>query len=194
MFRREWLTRLGGYDDRFVRAQDWELNHRIRAAGGLVWFSPSLRVSYRPRATLRALARQYRDYGRWRRVVARQHSGTINARYLAPPAVLVAVTAGAVGGFFWRPLWALPGRLPRRDDRRRARRSRGVAGRERLWLPAILPTMHLSWGWGFLTSPRSLVPGRPGPAGGPVAPTPACTAAGGSPCPLTTRPWTSCAR
>ena len=40
VFRREWLTRLGGYDDRFVRAQDWELNHRIRAAGGLVWFSP----------------------------------------------------------------------------------------------------------------------------------------------------------
>ena len=158
VFRREWLTRLGGYDDRFVRAQDWELNHRIRAAGGLVWFSPSLRVSYRPRATLRALARQYRDYGRWRRVVARQHSGTINARYLAPPVVLVAVTAGAVGGFFWRPLWALPaGYLTATTVGGLS--LTGVSGRERLWLPAILPTMHLSWGWGFLTSPRSLVPG-----------------------------------
>src|SRR6185312_15827810 len=36
---------------------------------------------------------------------------------------------------------------------------KGAHGRDRLWLPAILPTMHLSWGWGFLTSPRSLVPG-----------------------------------
>ncbi len=167
VFRREWLTRLGGYDHRFVRAQDWELNHRIRAAGGLVWFSPSLRVSYRPRATLRALARQYRDYGRWRRVVARQHSGTINARYLAPPTVLLAVTAGAVGGFFWRPLWALPvGYLA--GTTVGGLGLRGVSGPERLWLPAILPTMHLSWGWGFLTSPRSLVPGRSGAPGGPA--------------------------
>ncbi len=174
VFRREWLTRLGGYDDRFVRAQDWELNHRIRAAGGLVWFSPSLRVSYRPRATLRALARQYRDYGRWRRVVARQHRGTINARYLAPPAVLVAVTAGAVGGFFWRPLWALPaGYLAGTTVGGLC--IKGVGGPERLWLPAILPTMHLSWGWGFLSSPRSLVPGG---TGGPGSPAGTATQAG----------------
>ena len=46
---------------------------------------PRLHVSYRPRSTLRALARQYRDYGRWRRVVMREHEGTANLRYLAPP-------------------------------------------------------------------------------------------------------------
>ena len=52
VFRREWLDRVGGYDERFVRAQDWEMNHRIREAGGLVWFSPRLQVAYRPRATI----------------------------------------------------------------------------------------------------------------------------------------------
>jgi succinoglycan biosynthesis protein ExoA len=153
VFRREWLTRMGGYDPRFVRAQDWELNHRIREAGGLVWFSPRLRVAYRPRPTLRALARQYRDYGRWRRVVARTHSGTINARYLAPPAALVGFVGGLGGGFVWRPLWLAPaayfatttvGGLAVRDPRLRAV--------DRLWLPVVLPTMHLCWGWGFLSS------------------------------------------
>ena len=153
VFRREWLTRMGGYDPRFVRAQDWELNHRIREAGGLVWFSPRLRVAYRPRPTLRALARQYRDYGRWRRVVARTHSGTINARYLAPPAALVGFVGGLAGGFVWRPLWLAPaaylasttvGGLAVRDPRLRAV--------DRLWLPVVLPTMHLCWGWGFLSS------------------------------------------
>lgn len=153
VFRRDWLSRLGGYDPRFVRAQDWELNHRIREAGGLVWFSPRLRVAYRPRPTLAALARQYRDYGRWRRVVARTHAGTINARYLAPPAALVGFLAGLVGGFVWWPLWLAPaayltlttlGGLTVRDARLRAA--------DRLWLPVILPTMHLCWGWGFLSS------------------------------------------
>ena len=152
VFRREWLDRLGGYDPRFVRAQDWELNHRIREAGGLVWFSPRLRVSYRPRPTLRTLGRQYRDYGRWRRVVARTHSGTINARYLAPPAALLGAAAGAAVGLVWPPAWLVPaaylalttvGGLTIRAD---------IGWRERLLLPVILPTMHLSWGWGFLTS------------------------------------------
>ena len=152
VFRREWLDRMGGYDPRFVRAQDWELNHRIREAGGLVWFSPLLRVSYRPRPTLATLARQYRDYGRWRRVVARTHSGTINARYLAPPLALAGVVIGALAGFVWPPAWLVPlaylvlttvGGLTIRA---------GIGWRERLLLPVILPTMHLSWGWGFISS------------------------------------------
>ncbi|MGZ4634998.1 MAG: glycosyltransferase family 2 protein [Oryzihumus sp.] len=152
VFRREWLDRMGGYDPRFVRAQDWELNHRIREAGGLVWFSPLLRVSYRPRPTLATLARQYRDYGRWRRVVARTHSGTINARYLAPPLALAGVVLGAVAGLVWPPAWLVPlaylalttvGGLTIRA---------GIGWGERVLLPVILPTMHLSWGWGFISS------------------------------------------
>ena len=33
---------------------------------------------------------------------------------------------------------------------------RGLGPRERLYLPVILPAMHLPWAWGFLTSPRGL--------------------------------------
>lgn len=153
VFRREWLTRLGGYDRRFTRAQDWELNHRIREAGGLVWFSPRLRVAYRPRPTLGALARQYRDYGRWRRVVARTHAGTINARYLAPPVALVGVVVGLLGGILWWPLWLVPAAyLALTTVRGLTVRDPRLEARDRAWLPVILPTMHLAWGWGFLSS------------------------------------------
>ena len=44
------LERVGGYDEDYLRAEDWEMNHRIRQAGGLVWFQPGLQVTYRPRA------------------------------------------------------------------------------------------------------------------------------------------------
>src|ERR1700689_505487 len=57
---------LGGY-----RAEDWELNYRIRDRGGVIWFTPELRVTYRPRASARALAAQYFHYGRWRRGLGR---------------------------------------------------------------------------------------------------------------------------
>ncbi|HET7305611.1 MAG TPA: glycosyltransferase family 2 protein, partial [Segeticoccus sp.] len=148
----EWLRRMGGYDPRFVRAQDWELNHRIREAGGLVWFDPRLRVSYRPRGSFRTLARQYRDYGRWRRVVARTHAGTINARYLAAPAALLGIVVGAAGGFAAPVLWLLPGGYFALTTVGGLTATGDLTLRERLLLPAILPTMHLSWGWGFLSS------------------------------------------
>ncbi|MDP9436473.1 MAG: glycosyltransferase family 2 protein, partial [Actinomycetota bacterium] len=95
VFHRDLLTALGGYDETFLRAQDWELNHRIRGSGGTVWFTPDLRVTYRPRATLRALGRQYREYGRWRRVVMRRHSDSVRLHYLVPPATVLGLLAGA---------------------------------------------------------------------------------------------------
>jgi glycosyltransferase involved in cell wall biosynthesis len=152
VFRREWLDRLGGYDERFLRAQDWELNHRIREAGGLVWFSPDLRVAYRPRATVRALARQYRDYGRWRRAVAREHPGTITVRYLAPPVAVAGSAAGALLGLVWRPALLAPAAYLALTTVGGLTIGGELTARERLLVPPVLWTMHLPWGWGFLTS------------------------------------------
>ncbi|MER6481156.1 glycosyltransferase family 2 protein [Streptomyces filamentosus] len=157
VFRREALEQQGGYNVEFVRAQDWELNFRIRRAGGLIWFSPDLRVRYRPRPTVRALAKQYKDYGRWRRVVGRYHPGSLGLRYLAPPAALCALAAGTLVGVALTPLGLLvpagylaaitAGSLPA---------GRGLSPKARARIPLALATMHLSWGFGFLTSPRSL--------------------------------------
>lgn len=159
VFRREWLTKAGGYDPRFTRAQDWELNYRIRRDGGLVWFDPELTVKYRPRGSYRALARQYRDYGRWRRVVAKRHPGSINARYLAPPTAVVAIAVGAVGGFFWRPLWAIPAGYVAAVTVGGVAIARDQAPAIAARMPSVLATMHLSWGFGFVTSrPDQLVP------------------------------------
>ena len=164
-FRRDALEAVGGYDERFVRAQDWELNHRLRQRGGLVWFTPELRVSYRPRPTLTALARQYYDYGRWRRVVSRWHR-TIGLRYLAPPVLVLGLVLGVVLGVvgFW-PGWLLPAGYLSLLAVATAWSARGLPVRAVAWLPVVFATMHLTWGLGFLLSPRRLVPDReqPGP-------------------------------
>jgi succinoglycan biosynthesis protein ExoA len=171
VYRREAIEQVGGYDETMLIAEDWELNYRIRAAGHLIWFTPELRVTYRPRASLGALAKQQFRYGRWRRVVARRYPETVNPRYLAAPiatalnaaglalgaAGLIGAAAGAPGlvpylGFgFVIPLVYLAGvtgaaavfagRLP--------------AG-ARARVPLVLAAMHMSWGAGFLTSPRRL--------------------------------------
>jgi glycosyltransferase involved in cell wall biosynthesis len=156
-FRKEALLAVGGFDERFTRAQDWELNFRLRQAGGIVYFDPRLVVTYRPRSTIKALAKQYFEYGRWRRVVSRRHKGSINYRYLAPPFTVIATTLSLILGLLISPVLFIPALTYAVF----ILIASGVIGKsmgEILCLPTILLTMHISWGLGFLTSPKSLAP------------------------------------
>ena len=157
VFLRSALIDVGGFDERFTRAQDWELNFRLRQAGGIVYFDPRLHVTYRPRPNLKALAKQYFEYGRWRHVVSRRHQGTVNLRYLAPPMALIGTVGSLLLGIFWNPLWFIPAAFYfLLVIVASVTIGRTVA--EKLRLPWILLTMHMSWGAGYLTSPPSLVP------------------------------------
>ena len=166
VFKRSALERVGGYDPEFTRAQDWEMNHRIRETGGLVWFNPDLFVTYRPRSTVRKLAKQYFEYGSWRHEVMRRHPETRTRksalRYYAPPLAVVLIVLGKILGtiglvmgnaLIWGyvlPLGYLA--LTLLSSITLINRARSGA----LWLPVVLTTMQLSWGVGFLTSrPKS---------------------------------------
>ena len=147
------INAIGGFDPAFIRAQDWELNFRLRKNGGVVYFQPDLHVTYRPRSSVRALAKQYFEYGRWRREVMRTHPGTINLRYLAPPVTLAISTVGFFAGmlfssiFLIAPIGYLVGVVV----------SGVIVGKSfatKLMLPIVLLTMHMSWGLGFLTSSK----------------------------------------
>jgi glycosyltransferase involved in cell wall biosynthesis len=154
VFRRSALERVGGYDVSFTRAQDWEMNFRIRETGGLVYFTPQLRVSYRPRPSLSALASQYFHYGRWRREVMREHPESVNLRYLAPPLAMLGFVGGLVAGSFWWPAFALPVGYLLLVAVGSLVIGRDLPWRSRLVLPAVLATMHGAWGTGFLSSIR----------------------------------------
>jgi GT2 family glycosyltransferase len=156
-FRRDALLAIGGFDERFTRAQDWELNFRLREKGGLVYFDPRLEVIYRPRSTIKALAKQYFEYGRWRRVVSRRHPGTINYRYLAPPVALVGFMVSLLLGTFLSSIFLIPAGIYALFVLIASIRiSTNLL--EFVILLTVVPTMHFAWGTGFITSPKSLVP------------------------------------
>ncbi len=171
VYRRAAIEQAGGWDEGMLRAEDWDLNYRIRTGGGLIWFTPGLRVTYRPRASVRALGTQYFHYGRWRRVIVREHPETASFRYLAPPAAaalvaaglaaglagLAGLAAGAPPGITWLtaglviPVTYLAG-----ITAAGAWLARRVPAGVRIRVPLVLGVMHMCWGTGFLTSPGKL--------------------------------------
>lgn len=145
VFRRDSLDRIGGFDEDFVRNQDYELNHRVIEGGGTVWFDPELRVEYRPRSSLAALARQYAEYGTSKRRFSRKHPGSLRWRQLLPTALVLAMAASAIVSLWW-PLAIL---IPLLYGI--AMLGAGFATEASPWRVALaLVTMHLSWGTGFL--------------------------------------------
>ena len=156
VFLRSALIAINGFDERFTRAQDWELNYRLRKNGGTIFFDPKLHVTYRPRSSVRALAKQYFEYGRWRRVVSRRHEGTINFRYLAPPVALIGFLSSLILGLF-HPLFFAPAAIYLLFVLAAAI-SIARSLLQYFYLLAVIPTMHFAWGAGFITSGRNLVP------------------------------------
>lgn len=137
VFQKSWLEKAGGFDPKWVRGQDWELNQRIMLLGGVVWFDPRLVVNYFPRSSWRALAKQFYQTGRWRGALTRQAPFQSSLRYWIPPLFVLA----ALFGF---PLWLYLLFI-------------GLIAFNALELPngvklrvlLVLPTMHFSWGIGF---------------------------------------------
>lgn len=160
VFRRSVLEAAGGFDETYSRAQDWELNHRIRAAGGVVWFDPRLRVDYRPRPNLARVARQFHQSGIWRWQIVRTYPETVSGRYLAAPAAtlglllagvgLLGASVGVLAPGVVVAVVAVPVTYLVVIAVGAAATRRGLDRRASAWYLPVLATMHLSWGAGFL--------------------------------------------
>jgi glycosyltransferase involved in cell wall biosynthesis len=151
-FRRAALDRIGGFGETLLRNQDYELNHRIRRSGGVVYFDPELRVRYRPRRGLGSLWRQYWQYGAWKRHVVRLHPRSLRLRQLAAPAFVLGLAGSVALAATGHGVAALV--VPVAYLALLAGATVVEALRRRdpavLLFPAAVATMHLAWGTGFL--------------------------------------------
>lgn len=161
VFRREALEAVGGYDPEILRGEDWELNLRLRRAGYRVWFAPALEVTYWPRASFAALARQFFATGAWRAELVRRYGRANPWRFFAPGLLVIglavsviALTLLVAGVLPWASAWPLlltplaaylagvlfaTARIPDQRD-----------PRDRFLTAWTLITMHVCWGSGFL--------------------------------------------
>jgi succinoglycan biosynthesis protein ExoA len=150
VFQRTAIEQVGLFDEKLVRNQDYELNIRLRKAGHTVWFDPKLEVEYRPRPSLRTLARQYAEYGAWKRHVLRLHPKSLKLRQIVPPITLIALVVSSVAAP-WVPITLV---VPIVYAGAVVLVSLTTSKRNAFRLIVVFPTMHMSWAWGFLARKR----------------------------------------
>ncbi len=100
-YRRDVVERIGWFDERLVRAQDYEFNRRLSVAGGKIWRNPAIQVNYYNQSSLRAF---------YKKQVLLEAPYNAYMWYLAPYAFAPrhAITGifafGVLGGIFLSPL------------------------------------------------------------------------------------------
>ena len=158
---------VGGYDESFSHNEDAELDLRALAAGGSIWMCTEAAMTYFPRATIRGLARQYRNHGAGRARTLLLHRRRPRLRQLAPVCILLAsglsVLAAPVAP--WLLLFPTVYALLCC-----ARGAVSACARRDPWLLAVGPAlvaMHLAWGSGFVAK----LAGEIGRGGFPIGPT-----------------------
>jgi cellulose synthase/poly-beta-1,6-N-acetylglucosamine synthase-like glycosyltransferase len=150
-WHRSTLERLGGFDEGWVVNQDYELNVRLRQAGGKILLAPDVRCWYHVRPTLGALARQWLRYGFWRVKTLVAYPDSLQWRQLAPPALVLALILSlALLPVHW-PLAMLVPALYLSANLLSAIWTASRWGWKYLpLLPLVFATIHMSWGAGFL--------------------------------------------
>ena len=163
VFRREVLTEVGYFDESIRRGEDWELNLRIRAAGHAVWFDPALQVTYWPRENWSKLVRQFCATGIWRGELVRRYGGRNPWRFFVPPVLVLTVLASVILGVLqltgvvsgWPSavaslVYVGSGAYVLLVLGLAFVADRGSSLLDRWFFVVVLPTMHLSWGVGFI--------------------------------------------
>jgi len=175
-FRREVLDRVGPFDEALAVVEDLDMNTRIRKAGFDLLLDPSIRFWYLPRSSLPALWRQIYTVGLVKARILRKHPDIFRLKYVLPslfvavlsaavlaiasplagaPTAVAATGAAAIGAYALVVLTFAASRVPRLG-----------AGAARLI--AILPTLHVGYGLGFLSGATEKLLGRPSrPPGAP---------------------------
>jgi len=95
-FRREAFQRIGLFDERLWRNQDYEFNQRLRMAGGRLWLDPRLCSTYYSRATLPALLRHAWINGFWNALSHALHPYSFCLRHALPVGFVLGLAAAVI--------------------------------------------------------------------------------------------------
>ena len=141
---------LGGFDEKLVRNQDYELNIRIREAGRSVWFTPEMVVKYFPRSNISQLFWQFFQYGSWKRKVIFKHPKSIKLRQLAPPSLVAMILASVILFALSSAWYLIPLITYLLVSIAFSILQKNLSFHLRVTLILIFITMHVAWGLGFL--------------------------------------------
>jgi cellulose synthase/poly-beta-1,6-N-acetylglucosamine synthase-like glycosyltransferase len=154
-YKRHLFNQIGFFDEEMYISEDAELNWRIRKAGHKIFFAPEIISYYYPRKTLKALIKQFSNYGVLRVNVIKKHLDALKIIHILPPLFIISFFVLSIASILNRQslfllialcvLYALYLAIATVHAVLATKRPLYL-----LVLPLIFLSMQMSWGFGFL--------------------------------------------
>lgn len=100
-YHRSVFKKIGVFDERLVRNQDYEFNRRLIKAGGRIWLDPRISSSYHNQTSLMGLFRQALKTGKWNPMMWHVAPYSFAGRHIIPMlfvTILLICLLGAIAG------------------------------------------------------------------------------------------------
>lgn len=153
-YRREVFDRVGLFNETLVRNQDDEFNHRLIKRGGRILLVPDITSYYTARESLGMVWTMFYQYGYFKPLAARMIGGVMTIRQLIPSAFVISMVSTAVFAPWSHIMAILFGVIVIAYVTSDIGIAAGVAWRRGvrcgLWSMAVFPTIHASYGIGYL--------------------------------------------
>lgn len=164
-FRRDLIAKIGAFDERLVRHEDYEFNARIRASGGKIWLDPKIKVEYYNQSDVPGLLRQANLAGRWNVFAWYLAPYSFRARHVIPGVFLLFLVLGgafALASASWAIVFAAIlavystlAVMAAVEQAQRVKRL-GLAWK----LPFVFFAYHVSYGAGLVSGLFKVLTGR----------------------------------
>jgi succinoglycan biosynthesis protein ExoA len=150
VWRRSTLLAAGGWDERWPINQDSEMAARFLDRGARLVCVAEMAAHYVPRDSISALVRQYFRYGFYRARTFRRHPRSMRRSHLLAPGLALALVCAALGPRRLRAVARAALGVYLAAVAASAAGARDAQPPDRAILLAVLPAMHLGWGFGTL--------------------------------------------
>jgi glycosyltransferase involved in cell wall biosynthesis len=153
-YRREVFTRNGLFDEDHVRTEDDEFNLRLRKNGSRSLLVPEIIIDYFARESLSKIWRVYYYYGYFKPLVARKLGLVLGLRHIIPSLLVATLAAALLLGWWFTGLLVLGFLVLLAYLLADVVFARIASQGQGLWVAVCLilvfPTLHFSYGLGFL--------------------------------------------
>ena len=94
--KKEIYEKIGMFDEKFVKGQDLELNHRIRKKGYKLLYSPKIKVTHHRKHHMKDFTRQIYKWAKAKVAIIKKHgmNGLVSHIYLWPVYFIIALILG----------------------------------------------------------------------------------------------------
>lgn len=105
VYRKSVFEKVGLFNEKLIRGQDGEMNHRIMKSGSKIYLLNETYATYYVRSSFKKLFKQYFQYGYWKFILNVINKSFVSIRQIIPSLFIVLIFLTIISGIYFKTIF-----------------------------------------------------------------------------------------